>query len=57
MAKEFKVRNLQDSTYQVVELMPSNEDGPYLYEDESVVFQGNLADCEAYIRLTESGHM
>lgn len=57
MATALKVRNLQDNTYQVVEFVLSNDDGPYPYEDESVVFQGDLADCEAYIRLTESGYM
>ncbi len=56
MDTELKVRNLQDGTYQVVEMILSDSDN-YKYEDESVLHQGSLADCEAFIRLTENGYM
>ena len=54
-----KVRNLQDDTYQVVnvENLQSYSD---LYSDvieETVMFQGSLADCEALIRLEEKGYL
>jgi len=51
-----KVRNLTNNTYQVVELFPS-DDERYEYEDESVLHQGSLADCEAFIRLKESDYL
>lgn len=56
MATELKVKNLQDNTYQVVEMILS-DDERYTYEDESVLYQGPLADCEAFIRLTKNGYM
>jgi hypothetical protein len=46
MDKKFKVQLMLDSTYEVFELNPL-----YTYEK---VFQGSLADCEAYIRLREN---
>jgi hypothetical protein len=48
-----KVRHLSDDTYQVVEFYLSDDDR-YKYEDESVLHQGSIADCEAYIRLRNS---
>lgn len=46
----FKVRLFQDNTYEV-----------YVTDDGSgygrSYFQGSLADCEAWIRLRESGRM
>ena len=50
MDTELKVRHSLDSTYQVVELYLSAE----CYEDERVLHQGSIADCEAYIRLKNS---
>lgn len=48
----YKVRFFMDSTYQVVLLTPNGDE----FEEESV-FQGDLSDCEAYIRLNEQGYM
>ena len=49
----FKVRFYQDDTYEVLEKK--------YYADEVIcwesVYQGSLADCEAYIRLHEGGYM
>ncbi len=53
--QQFKVRHLQDDTYQVISL-PEDYEQDDLY-DLSVLYQGSLADCEAYIRLTENGYM
>ena len=48
----YKVRNLKDDKWQVVEL----EDGKEDWEEwGDVRYQGNLADCEAWIRLEEKG--
>jgi len=49
MATELKVRHLSDDTYQVVEL----DECGY----ETVYFQGSIADCEAYVRLNDSGRI
>ncbi len=46
---EHKVRLFMDDIYQVFELKQ--------YYAEKLVYQGRLADCEAYIRLTEGGYM
>lgn len=51
---EYKVRLLQDSTYQVVKL---EEDQHKWDDDVEVEHQGNLADCEAYIKLKEGNYM
>ena len=48
---KLKVRHLSDDIYQVVEFYLSDDDE---YEDESVLHQGSIADCEAYIRLRNS---
>jgi len=53
MATELKVRHLMDNTYQVVEFSLSYDDY-YKYEDEIVLHQGSIADCEAYVRLRNS---
>ena len=53
MTTELKVRRLSGNTYQVVEFSLS-DDERYEYEDESVLHQGSIADCEAYIRLKNS---
>lgn len=44
--KKHRVSHLIDNTYQV-----------YDTETSETVYQGSLADCEAYIRLTEGGYM
>ena len=44
----YKVRLMMYNTYEVV----------IIHEDsEEKVYQGSLADCEAYIRLRENGYM
>jgi hypothetical protein len=48
---KYKVRFYQDDTYEVLQLN-LNED-----EYEPTGFSGSLADCEAWIRLHESGYM
>ena len=40
----YKVEHLQNNIYQVI-------------QHDLVVFQGKLAECEAYIRLHEGGYM
>jgi hypothetical protein len=50
---EYKVRFYMDGLYEVV-----RRDYVSDYEDkETVVFQGSLSDCEAYIRLKKDGYM
>ena len=46
-----KVRHLSDDIYQVVEFYLGNDDE---YEYGSVLHQGSLTSCEAYIRLRNS---
>jgi len=45
MERDFRVQLFMDNTYQVLNA-----------DDDSVAYQGNLADCEAYIRLHEGGY-
>jgi len=62
MSDKYKVVFYQGSTYEVIkkgsesvsEILRINY--PEEYCDKSV-FQGSLSDCEAYIRLKESGYM
>jgi hypothetical protein len=49
---EYKVESLIDSTYQVVVYVQVYEE-----IEREVKYQGSLADCEAWIRLTEGGYM
>lgn len=51
--KKYKVRFQKDDTYQVVEEYEITS-GDWHY---TVLFSGTLADCEAWIRLTEKGYM
>ena len=53
MATEVKVRHLMDNTYQVIGFSLS-DDEYYDYEDEIVLHQGSIVDCEAYVRLKNS---
>lgn len=52
-----------DDNYEVVELTPNEkyDENDYHSDEqefnEQSVYQGRLADCEAYIRLHESGYM
>lgn len=58
--KEYKVRYNKDDTWIVVEIAQNDEitnDIDDFIDDETVVFSGRLADCEAYIRLNEEGYM
>ena len=50
MEEKYKVIPLQDSTYQVIQ---NSEDMSF----SNVVYQGSLADCEAWIRLTLGGYL
>ena len=50
---KYKVRLFQDERYEVYTV---NTDS-YWKEHESGLFIGSLADCEAWIRLTERGYM
>ena len=50
----YRVENLQDDTYQVLQ---STREYSYEDFDVEVVFQGSLTDCDAYIRLHENGYM
>lgn len=43
---KYKVYPLINDTWQVVEI-----------ETDSTMYQGSLADCEAWIRLVEDGYM
>jgi len=53
----YRVEHLQTNTYQVFRVVPE-----YLLDDDLInkaynnhpVFQGSLADCEAYIRLKQN---
>lgn len=59
----YKVRQLLGVTYQVILLSSiSASDGihtsiPEYFNYETVVFQGPLADCKAYIELKEKGYL
>ncbi len=50
---KYIVQLFQDDTYQVLEIT----EGEYDTDNYEVVYQGSLADCEAYIRLKEGGYM
>ena len=60
---KYKVRFMMDDSYEVVELTPNEKYDLNDFEsdepefNEQSVYQGRLADCEAYIRLHEGGYM
>lgn len=63
MEGRYRVQSYMDNNYEVFE---SSEDtnqptwnrcNIYPNDNEKSVFQGSLADCEAYIRLHEGGYM
>jgi hypothetical protein len=63
MNREYTVRFFQDNTYEVIEITTTYGKRTNAYDsepdtvEENKVYQGGLSDCEAYIRLKESGHM
>lgn len=63
MKREYKVRFFQDNTYEVIEIVTTYGERTSVYDsepdtvEENKVYQGGLADCEAYIRLREGGYM
>jgi len=63
MKREYKIEFLQDSIYEVIEIITTYGERISAYDSEhdtvqeQNVFQGRLADCEAYIRLKECGYM
>ena len=58
MENDYKVIPLINDTWQVVTINVIKTDGDQfdVYENE-VHHQGNLSDCEAWIRLTNGGYM
>ena len=63
MKREYKVRFFQDNTYEVIEIITIYGERTSTYDsepdtvEENKVYQGRLADCEAYIRLHGGGYM
>jgi hypothetical protein len=63
MKREYKVRFFQNSTYEVIEIVTTYGERTSEYDsepstvEENTVYQGGLADCEAYIRLHEGEYM
>ena len=60
---KYKVRPMMDDNYKVVQLTTNEKYDENDYDsdeqefNEESVYQGGLADCEAYIRLNEGGYM
>ena len=60
---KYKVIFFQDNVYEVIEIITTYGEITSAYDskqdtqEEYKVFQGGLADCEAYIRLHEGGYM
>ncbi len=50
---KYKVKLMKDDKWEVVEIHNWGRVNEY----QTSVYQGTLADCEAYIRLCESGYM
>ncbi len=63
MKREYKVRLFQDNTYVVIEIVTRYGKRISAYDsepdtvEENKVYQGGLADCDAYIRLHKDGYM
>lgn len=57
--KKYKVRPMQDSTYEVWEQEVNNTGSSFEnpFDSEVKVFQGSISDCEAWIRLKENGNL
>lgn len=60
---KYQVRFYQDNIYEVVEIITTYGERTSAYDseldkiEENVVFNGNLSDCEAYIRLKSGGYL
>ena len=57
---KYKVRFMMDDNYEVVRVentFSSEDEYDESEFNEESVYQGRLADCEAYIRLKEGGYM
>ena len=48
---KYRVEHWRDSTYQILHIVEHETSDPIMIP---VVFQGSLADCEAWIRLKQS---
>lgn len=63
MERKYRVNLLKDNNYEVIETTITYGKKISAYDSEpskvekNKVFQGTLADCEAYIRLCEGGYM
>ena len=60
MKRKYRVKFHMDHNYEVISFDPDLdpwEDEEAYYASEEVEFVGDLADCEAYIRLHEGGYM
>lgn len=59
MRKKYQVRFYQDNIYEVVEITTTYVGITSNYDkvEENVVFNGNISDCEAYIRLKSGGYL
>jgi len=61
MQNKYRVQLYQDNIYEVVELNKLVEgqswDGWDDYNEDVSVYQGTLADCEAWINLANKGYI
>lgn len=63
MKKEYKVRFFQNDIYEVIEIVTKYGERTSAYNsepdkvEENKVYQGVLADCNAYIQLNERGYL
>lgn len=58
--KKYRVQLMKDFTYEVIEKTEYYDyfgDSDETNSIEESVFQGNLSDCESYIRLAEKGQI
>ena len=54
--REYRVEWYEDERYRVLKIKNDDMLEEY-HEQEETVYSGSLADCEAWIRLTEQGYM
>lgn len=55
---KYTVKHLQDNIWQIVyEYYVSQIGSSFCETLEDVLFQGSIADCEAYLRLKEKGQV
>lgn len=63
MEEKYRVGLYMDNTYEVFKITTKYGERTSAYEsdpnevNEESMYQGSLADCEAYIRLHEGGYM